>query len=134
MLFISLRFFAGRSHGDHFLQADRGVWMSRSSLVWGPFNIVWGFGCSILTALLYRCRNKSDRYIFLYRTVLGGFYEYACSVISERLFGTVFWDYSIFSLNLEGRINHDRLTHPEPDNALEEYLDTHFDDERMAKI
>ncbi len=194
---LACLFFVGSVLGDLtetiFCRLTAGVWMSRSSLVWGPFSIVWGFGCSILTALLYRYRNKSDRYIFLYGTVLGGFYEYVCSVISERLFGTVFWDYSSFPLNLGGRINllycffwgiaavvwmkglypvfsgwiekiprkpgkiitwaaiafisvdmavsalalyryNDRLTHPEPDNALEEYLDTHFDDERMAKI
>ena len=38
-------------------------------------------------------------------TVLGGFYEYACSVLSERVFGTVFWDYSKIPFNLGGRIN-----------------------------
>ena len=27
----------------------------------------------------------------------------------------------------------DRLTHPEPDNALEAFLDQHFDDQRMGK-
>lgn len=80
-------------------------WMSRSSLVWGPFSIVWGFGCSFLSALLYRYRDRSDRYIFMCGTVLGGFYEYACSVLSERVFGTVFWDYSKIPFNLGGRIN-----------------------------
>ena len=28
----------------------------------------------------------------------------------------------------------DRLTHPEPDNALEAFLDQHFDDQRMEKV
>ena len=88
-----------------FCRFSMGEWMSRSSFVWGPFSIVWGFGCSFLTALLYRYRDRSDRYIFVYGTVLGGFYEYACSVISERVFGTVFWDYSKIPFNLGGRIN-----------------------------
>ena len=79
--------------------------MSRSSLVYGPFSIVWGFGCVLLTAFLYPYREKNDRYIFLAGTVLGGAYEYICSVLSELVFGTVFWDYSHIPFNLGGRIN-----------------------------
>lgn len=79
--------------------------MSRSSVVYGPFSIVWGFGCALLTAFLYKYREKSDRYIFVYGTVLGGAYEYICSVLSELVFGTVFWDYSEIPFNLGGRIN-----------------------------
>ena len=32
-------------------------------------------------------------------------YEYVCSVFTEVMFGTVFWDYSAFKFNLGGRIN-----------------------------
>ena len=79
--------------------------MSRSSLVWGPFSIVWGFGAVLLTAVLYKYRDRSDRYVFLVGTVAGGAYEYICSVLSELVFGTVFWDYSHLPFNLGGRIN-----------------------------
>ena len=82
-----------------------GVLMSRSSVVYGPFSIVWGLGCALLTLFLYRYRNKSDRHIFLAGTLLGGVYEYVCSVFTELVFGTVFWDYSGFAFNLGGRIN-----------------------------
>ena len=64
-----------------------GVWMSRSSVVYGPFSIVWGLGCAFLTALLYKYKDKNDRYIFVYGTVLGGAYEYVCSVFTELVFG-----------------------------------------------
>ena len=37
--------------------------------------------------------------------MLGGAYEYICSVVTELLFGTVFWDYSKIPFNLGGRIN-----------------------------
>lgn len=79
--------------------------MSRSSVVYGPFSIVWGLGCALLTLFLYRYRNKNDRHIFLAGTLLGGAYEYICSVFTELVFGTVFWDYSGFAFNLGGRIN-----------------------------
>lgn len=59
----------------------------------------------MLTAVLYRVRNTADRHIFLAGTILGGAYEYFCSVFTELVFGTVFWDYSKIPFNLGGRIN-----------------------------
>ena len=82
-----------------------GRWMSRSSVVFGPFSIVWGLGCAMLTWILYRYREQSDRRLFLCGTILGGAYEYICSVFTEIVFGTVFWDYSKIPFNLGGRIN-----------------------------
>src|SRR5699024_7834195 len=88
-------FFLGAFLGDVietiFCYMKYGVIMSRSSVVFGPFSIVWGFGCVLLTAILYQYRNRSDRFIFIYGTLLGGAYEYICSVLSEMVFGTVFW-------------------------------------------
>lgn len=102
-------FFLGAFLGDLtetiFCLVTTGVLMSRSSVVYGPFSIVWGLGCSLLTLFLYRYRNKSDRHIFIAGTLLGGAYEYICSVFTELVFGTVFWDYSGFAFNLGGRIN-----------------------------
>lgn len=102
-------FFIGAFLGDItetiFCRITAGVWMSRSSVIYGPFSIVWGLGCAFLTLLLYRYRNKSDGSIFLAGTLLGGAYEYICSVFTEMVFGTIFWDYSGFAFNLGGRIN-----------------------------
>ncbi len=102
-------FFIGAFLGDLtetlFCLATMGVLMSRSSVVYGPFSIVWGLGCALATLFLYRYRGKSDRYIFAAGTLLGGAYEYICSVFTELVFGTVFWDYSGFAFNLGGRIN-----------------------------
>ena len=53
---ISL-FFIGAFLGDItetiFCYVTSGVLMSRSSVVYGPFSIVWGLGCMLLTAVLY---------------------------------------------------------------------------------
>lgn len=78
-----------------FCRLTAGVWMSRSSLV-------WGLALAMATVLLRQNQDKSDRYLFAFGTVLGGVYEYVCSAVTELLFGTVFWDYSKF--NLGGRI------------------------------
>ena len=88
-----------------FCRLTAGVWMSRSSLVWGPFSVVWGLALAMATVLLRQNQDKSDRYLFAFGTVLGGVYEYVCSAVTELLFGTVFWDYSKFKFNLGGRIN-----------------------------
>ncbi len=88
-----------------FCRLTAGVWMSRSSPVWGPFSIVWGLAIAAATALLYKDREKPDRHLFFIGTVLGGAYEYVCSVFTELVFGTVFWDYSEIPFNLGGRIN-----------------------------
>lgn len=106
---VVLLFFVGAFLGDItetiFCRITAGVWMSRSSVVWGPFSIVWGLAIALVTAMLYKYRNRSDRFLFLTGTFLGGAYEYFCSVFTEMAFGTVFWDYSEIPFNLGGRIN-----------------------------
>ena len=140
-----------------FCRLTAGVWMSRSSLVWGPFSVVWGLALALTTVLLRQNQDKSDRYLFVFGTVMGGVYEYVCSAVTELLFGTVFWDYSKFKFNLGGRINllycffwgmavnmvtsslalarYDARTSGVPAaNAVETYLDAHFDNARMERI
>lgn len=80
-------------------------WMSRSSVVWGPFSIVWGFAIAIGTILLHRYSDRTDRALFLAGALIGGVFEYICSVFTEVAFGKVFWDYSKMPFNLKGRIN-----------------------------
>lgn len=88
-----------------FCRITAGVWMSRSSLVWGPFSIVWGLAIALATWFLYNYRDRSDGFLFAFGTFLGGAYEYICSVFTEIVFGKVFWDYSDIPFNLGGRIN-----------------------------
>ena len=106
---VVMLFFIGAFLGDItetiFCRVTAGVWMSRSSVVWGPFSIVWGLAIALATALLYKYKNRSDRFLFLIGTLLGGAYEYLCSVFTELVFGKVFWDYSKIPFNLGGRIN-----------------------------
>ena len=102
-------FFVGGLLGDIvetiFCRIELGEWMSRSSVIYGPFSIVWGAGVAAVTLLLYKYKDKSIVFLFLTGTVLGGAYEYICSIFTEIVFGTVFWDYSDMPFNLGGRIN-----------------------------
>lgn len=88
-----------------FMWITTGTLMSRSSLLYGTFSIVWGLGGALATGLLYPLKNKNDRYIFLGGFILGGVYEYSCSVFTEVIFGTTFWDYSHLPFNINGRVN-----------------------------
>ena len=106
---IILLFFIGAFLGDItetiFYRVTGGEWMSRSSVVWGPFSIVWGLAIALVTQLLYRYKDKPTSWLFIAGTLLGGAYEYLCSVFTEIVFGAVFWDYSAIPFNLGGRIN-----------------------------
>lgn len=82
-----------------------GYFMNRSSLLYGPFSVVWGLGAVVLTVTLKDLADKPDRYVFLAGFFIGGAYEYLCSVFTELVFGQVFWDYSAMPLNIGGRTN-----------------------------
>ncbi len=97
--------FAGDVVETIFCRVTAGVWMSRSSLIWGPFSVVWGLAIALVTVLLYKDRDKAEHHIFWVGVFLGGAYEYICSVFTEIVFGKVFWDYSAMPFNLGGRIN-----------------------------
>lgn len=82
-----------------------GQWMSRSSVLYGPFSFVWGLGAVVLTVTLQRLAQRDSFFVFAAGFFIGGTYEYMCSVFTELVFGTVFWDYSHMPLNIGGRTN-----------------------------
>ena len=77
---------------------------SRSGLVYGPFNLVYGIGALVLTLALYKYRNRSWSFSFLGGFITGSVVEYLCSYFQELLFGSTSWDYSNIPFNLNGRI------------------------------
>ena len=77
---------------------------SRAGLVWGPFNLLYGVGAAVLTAALYRYRNRGRWLAFLGGAIVGSVVEYGCSWFQEMAFGSVSWDYSHLPFNLNGRI------------------------------
>ncbi len=106
---LVLLFFIGAFLGDIvetiFCRIHLGMWMSRSSVVWGHFSIVWGLAIVLATILLYRHRHRPGWLIFVAGTVIGGIYEYFSSIVHELVFGRVFWNYSHYPFNLDGRVN-----------------------------
>ncbi len=88
-----------------FMRIAYGSWTSRSSLVYGPFSVVWGFGAVLLTVLLHRLAQRNLFLVFLGGSVIGGVYEYSCSVFTEVFLGASFWNYSKWPGNIGGRTN-----------------------------
>ena len=77
------------------------VFESRQGMVFGPFSQVYGLGAVILTLLI--SKNNSTAKIFLISAAVGGIYEYLCSYVQEKAFGTVSWDYGNGFLSIGGR-------------------------------
>lgn len=84
--------------------ATRGYLESRRGLIYGWFNPVYGFGALLMTIALRRLADKRDLWMFLGSALIGGAFEFVCSLFQETCFGTVSWDYSRMSLSLaDGR-------------------------------
>ncbi len=77
----------------------------RVGVVLGPFIPVYGFGAVVITLCLYRLYKARDLKLFLISAVIGGAFEYLCSLFQEVAFGTVSWEYSGTTLNIGGRTN-----------------------------
>lgn len=80
-------------------------YQNRTGLVYGPFNLVYGFGAVLITLALYWLRTHRDLWIFLGGAIVGSAYEYLCSWLQQMMFGTVSWEYDKMPFNLHGRIN-----------------------------
>lgn len=77
---------------------------SRSGLVYGPFNLLYGAGAVVLTVCLYRFRNHSPWISFFGGMIVGTVVEYVCSWGQEMIFGSRSWDYSAMPFNINGRV------------------------------
>lgn len=84
--------------------ARYGRFESRSGLIYGPFNLLYGAGAVALTLSLYRFRNRGSWVSFLGGMITGSALEYFCSWGQELILGSRSWDYSAMPFNLNGRI------------------------------
>lgn len=87
---------------EHYLGTGEIVWSLRRGVIWGPFNVIYGFGAVIMVYLLLRKPYKKWQ-IFVYAALLGGVVEYVISFLQEFFTRTTSWDYSGMWLNINGR-------------------------------
>ncbi len=74
---------------------------SRTAVIYGQFNMIYGFGAVLFLFLLYRLKKWYQ--IFLWGSLIGGVFEYFMSFLLEFFVGTRSWDYSDKILNIHGR-------------------------------
>ena len=78
---------------------------NRQGLLYGPFTPVYGAGAVCLALTWPWVRGKSPAVQFALAVLLGSGVEFVWSILQERLFGVVFWDYHHFRFHLDGRVN-----------------------------
>lgn len=82
---------------------QKGYFESRQGLIYGPFTPVYGIGTVIYYLILNNINTKSKINVFFVTAILGGITEYVCSVVQEKIFGTISWDYSYLIFNINRR-------------------------------
>lgn len=82
---------------------QNGRFVSRQGLIYGPFTPVYGIGILVYYIFFTIMKNRNKGIIFISSMLLGGITEYLCSLIQEKAFGTVSWDYSEWLFNINGR-------------------------------
>lgn len=81
-----------------------GSYQWRSSLMLMPLTVVYGFAA---VCLYYGTRIASKNNIlrmYLFGVAASTVIEYAASVLQEKIFNSVSWDYSGYPLNINGRV------------------------------
>jgi uncharacterized membrane protein len=81
----------------------RGVIESRLGLLYLPFNLLYGAGGTIITLVLIRYFDD-PLIVFALGLVVGTALEYVTSLVMEKAFHAVYWDYSKEFLNIQGRV------------------------------
>lgn len=82
---------------------SKGVIESRQSFLFGPFCAIYGIGAILMILTLNRFKNRPILLFFL-GAVVGSIAEYGMSFICEKVFHFIWWDYSDYLLNINGRV------------------------------
>jgi len=75
----------------------------RQGLLYGPFIPVYGIGAIMFYGIYVFTKKPLN--VFIASVVIGGFVEFMASLLQEKIFGTVSWDYSNTFFNIAGRTN-----------------------------
>lgn len=81
----------------------RGVIESRAGLLYLPFNLLYGIGGVVISLVLLPVFDD-PLIVFLLGALVGTVLEYITSIVMEKVFHAVYWDYSKEFLNIQGRV------------------------------
>ncbi len=76
---------------------------AKKGILHGPWLPIYGFGSVLILTLLNKLRTK-PALEFSVSVVLCGFVEYFTSLALERIYGKMWWDYSGYFINFQGRV------------------------------
>ena len=82
---------------------SKGVIESRQSFLFGPFCAIYGIGAILMILTLNRFKDRPVVLFFL-GAVVGSVAEYGMSFICEKVFHFIWWDYSDYFWNINGRV------------------------------
>lgn len=89
---------------ESFFQLSKGILEVRSSLIFGPFNVIYGVGAVVLFLALQKVNKQKKIQIALWGIIIGTAVEYILAMVQELVFGTISWDYSHLPFNIDGKI------------------------------
>lgn len=92
----------GTIYEDLLIYVRTGEFILHRGVIWGPFNVIYGFGAAVMCWVLLRKKYKYWQ-IFGLAALLGGAVEYLLSLGQEIVTGTTSWDYSGMFMNIQGR-------------------------------
>lgn len=76
----------------------------RQGTIYGPFNLVYGFGALVMTfTAVPAYKRHGILAAFLVSALSGGALEYLCSLLQEVFFQTRSWNFSDLAFNFSGR-------------------------------
>jgi uncharacterized membrane protein len=81
----------------------KGVFESRTALLYLPINPLYGIGGVVISLVLLPVFDNPIVVFFL-GALVGTILEYIASVVMEKAFHAVYWDYSKEFLNFQGRV------------------------------
>lgn len=105
-LFMIYSFF-GWIYETIFCTVKEGKWENRGFL-YGPVCPIYGTGAVLIIAIINLTKNTVELNIwqlFIISVFGSAILEYVTSWVLEKLFHAVWWDYSSYPLNLQGRIS-----------------------------
>ena len=87
-----------------FYLLKHGVFMNKQGLLYGPIKPIYGIAACILSIILNLLKGKKNWLIFIFGSIIGGVFEYICSLVLEYVFGTRMWSYAKMGMNIHGRV------------------------------
>ena len=84
--------------------ATTGILESRKGLILGPFCPIYGIGAAFFIVLLSDYKESKVK-LFIMGAIAGTIFEYICSYILQVIYGSMFWDYSYTTYQINGRVS-----------------------------